>query len=463
MTELTASRKVQDTLIKSARYEIVLIGMMVSRPRVIDYVASAIDSRHFLDQAISRLFTRLCDMRSAGSTVNQSSASVAFAALFARDGLKMGREFSSESIQDMKEAFDLWYVSNFESGKNNDPTYCWQYAIEAVIEGYRIRQLLKLSDDVRNQLHAGIYSTGEVIEKAEAKLKAVSIVDTNQDTLTLSQAMTSVINDAVRHKDSNEVVKFVKWGTAALDQVCGPIVGSTLTIVAARPGVGKTILGVQIAMHNTHLKKSLLFCSLEMSHDQIAHRVIAAKTSISSADLQLNRLDKQDIVQIGELADSWGPLPFSVYAPTESVTVESIAAKARYMATEPNGLTAIVIDYLSLIRLPSGKQELRDKLGDAAKKLRNLAKELGVPVVLLCQLNRQATTGLPTAAQIADSDQIQRHADTIVLIHDQQRDDDFCLIVAKNRAGKVGLIDASREAKNCRFVTAGDNRFNEFD
>ena len=445
----------------SKRYEVVLIGMMVNRPSLIDYIESKLRQEHFYDRAIGKLYLRLCDMRAAGSTINRETAAKAFASIVAKAGYKMGREATSDDILQMQRTFDSWYHDNFDTGYNRDPTLCWQYAIKQVVEGFKRRTLMQIAEKIHEDLRGAIIEPDEIIERLQSSLSSVEQVTIEDETKSVSKVIADVAIKAKTLKDQQREIKFMRFGATDLDRLTGPMIGGTLTVIAARPGVGKTILGIQTAMHNSSLGKSMLFASLEMSHEQLSQRIITAKTPIKGNDLRLNRLHENEIKTIADLAADYEGFPFSVYAPSESVTIEAISAKARFMVGEPDGLSAIIVDYLGLIRLPSGRQELRDKLGDAAKKLRNLGKELGVPILLLAQLNREAaktnTKGRskpPEPSQIADSDQIQRHADNIVLIH--QDGNRFPIIVAKNRAGERGVVDSERDAKGCRFITAGD-------
>lgn len=251
----------------------------------------------------------------------------------------------------------------------------------------------------------------------------------------------------------------VPTGLTDLDRLTGGFQPGTLNIIAARPARGKTVLVMQMAVAAATAGFKGICFSLEMPPEAVVQRAILADAEV----------DKWDDLKYAtrETADrSWGriltasgrlsglPLWFDS---RESPTLTQIRAHCRkYHAT--TGLDFVVIDYLQRIPVDP-KVDRHIAIGDIAQSLKNLSRQLKIPVIAACQLNRDAEEKRPTMADLAESGRIEREADTVSFLHPEDLQgwttQDFPqlhLFLDKHRAGPCDKLTLSFEKKYARFV-----------
>lgn len=224
-----------------------------------------------------------------------------------------------------------------------------------------------------------------------------------------------------------------------------------LVVLAARPSVGKTAFSVQAAIAASRAGHEVLFMSLEMSGVQLADRVQAHIARVDASGIRNPKLlDDADFTRLFNAAAEIAELPLHIDE-TSGLTVEAIGARARQVnATKRLGL--IVIDYLSQIKPPRANST-NDGIQEITRALKALAKELQVPILLLCQLNRDADGHRPTLKSLRDSGAIEQDADVVIFLH---RPDDANrryaeLIIAKQRNGVCDDLGLDTDMKHMTF------------
>ena len=280
--------------------------------------------------------------------------------------------------------------------------------------------------------------------------------------VTAKEAAARAIDHIERMHVAGDGMEGVSTGWPSLDKLTRGLEASSLIILAARPSMGKTTFGVQLAQQvAAKADKPVLIFSLEMSVDALGLRMISS----------LGRLD-HDKVRSGKLEgdEEWSNLTLSVNKMAAlklhiddqaGLTVQDIIVRAKRFHREQGGLSLIVIDYLGMIAL-SGKVENQNiGIGKITAALKGLAKSLKVPVVLLSQLNRnleQRPNKRPIMADLRDSGSIEQDADLIAFIYrdevyypDSQDQGTAELIVAKHRNGECGTLRFTFLGKYCRF------------
>lgn len=220
-----------------------------------------------------------------------------------------------------------------------------------------------------------------------------------------------------------------------------------LYVLAARPGCGKTSLGQQFAEAIAAENVGTLFVSLEMGHDEIATRYLSRDLRINSKAIGNHcTTDSEDQV-IGRSASDAGQLPFFVSCPRTPrlMTTESIVAESRLMAAT-RGVSLVVIDYLQIIEPSQRGQSEYDKVTAATRRLKQLSRELNIPIVLLSQLSRKGDEGgsvrEPRLSDLRSSGSIEQDADGVLFLHDINQTSmgpsrNVELIVAKMRGGEL--------------------------
>lgn len=244
---------------------------------------------------------------------------------------------------------------------------------------------------------------------------------------------------------------YCKTGFFDLDrQLGGGMFRSEVYIIGARPGMGKTTLGINIAQNIVNRGGSVLFISLEMSAPQIEAKRISLETKIRYTDLMAGRISPEQEFQLYDWIADNKSRPF--YLATKPMTVGEIGRKARQIGN----VSCIIIDYMGLISCSDdSRQKPRyEQLTEISAALKATAKALNIPILALCQLNRESTTRSDkrsTMADLRDSGAIEQDAGAIILLHrpdyytnkesgEAPEVEEIELNVAKNRHAEPGIV-----------------------
>lgn len=247
---------------------------------------------------------------------------------------------------------------------------------------------------------------------------------------------------------------------ADLDHLIHGLAADRLYIVAARPGVGKTLIGQNLAMHwALRHRLPVFFASLEMANTELGTRVIAQAAQVNLSSLQeakVSELQWQDIER---------NLPAAMNAPVHLCadgmqTVDSIRANAREIQRR-HGLGLVVVDYLQIVTPRNDRAPREQQVAEISRRLKLLAKELHVPVVAMTQVKRPPTTNgdtppRPSMADLRESGAIEQDADAVLILHipDEKQAHTAELYVAKARAGRKGIVNLTMRTKWATVVPA---------
>lgn len=231
-------------------------------------------------------------------------------------------------------------------------------------------------------------------------------------------------------------------GMLDLDQLTCGLHNEELTIIGARPGMGKTTFALQIADYIAKKKIPVMFISLEMSEEQIITKLIAKETRINSTKMRLGTLTDQEAVKVYEAGAELEEK--SLYITSNLRTIQQIEVEARKMKNKKN-IGLIIIDYIQLIK-SSQKFNLREQeVADITRTLKLLTLELKIPIIGLCQLNRNATRQEPMLSDLRESGAIEQDADNVIFIYQEEETDVAAPVVtiklAKQRAGTTGKVN----------------------
>lgn len=257
---------------------------------------------------------------------------------------------------------------------------------------------------------------------------------------------------------ANPDFAFCRTGYSSLDRMLGGgMFRQGMYIIGARPGMGKTTLGINIAENIAKRGSEVLFVSMEMSRTQIMAKRIAITGGVSYTKLMNGSLTEKGLYDAVTTASTLSERPFSLVDKSK-MTVVDIGRAARQV----KDLSAIVVDYLGLVKPEDTKanKPRYEEMTDISADLKALAKLLGLPIIVLCQLNREnASTSdkRPQLQHLRDSGAIEQDADGVILLHRPEyysKDklaEDYVppdveaieLIVAKNRHGETGIVKLS--------------------
>jgi replicative DNA helicase len=265
----------------------------------------------------------------------------------------------------------------------------------------------------------------------------------------------SLIWDAMATIESiyknKSTVSGVPSGFYKLDEMTNGFQPSDLIIVAGRPSMGKTALCLNIAAHIGIEKKiPVAFFSLEMSKEQLAYRLISSETGISSNQIRNGMIPRSDWARLSTVAGNIAEGKLFI-DDTPAMTILEIRAKARRLKAQED-IQIVIIDYLQLVRGLTRTDSREREISEISRSLKNLARELKIPVIALSQLNRgveMRSDRRPQLSDLRESGAIEQDADVILFIyrdevyHKDKEDNKGTaeLIIGKQRNGPTGKID----------------------
>ena len=260
----------------------------------------------------------------------------------------------------------------------------------------------------------------------------------------------------------------VPSGFTGLDERTAGFQPGELTILAARPAMGKTSFALSIARNAAATSGFPILCfSLEMSADQLAERMLCSEAAVDSTALRRGQLQRQDLTNLTYAADTLSKAPIMI-DDTPALTLRDLRASARrFMADKnlrgekPFGL--IIIDYLQLMQGSRGKsnQNREQEISEISRGLKILSKEVSCPIIALSQLNRSLESRPDKRPQLADlreSGAIEQDADLILFIYrdvvynkETEHPNVAEVIIGKNRHGAMGTVESHFEGRFTRF------------
>lgn len=241
-------------------------------------------------------------------------------------------------------------------------------------------------------------------------------------------------------------------GITDLDKMICGLHKQELTIIGARPGVGKTTLALQIAEHIAERGTETAIISLEMSDTQVIQKLISRRARINSYKMRMGTLETKELEQIGVVSAEIAELP--IHLITKARTIQHIENIARKLKNK-NNLGLMVIDYIQLIKNKGKFNSREQEVADITRTLKLLSLELNIPIIGLCQLNRNAARQEPTLADLRESGAIEQDADNILFLYQEAESTetivDITLKLAKQRAGEIGKINLKFNKANSEF------------
>lgn len=276
------------------------------------------------------------------------------------------------------------------------------------------------------------------------------------------------INDAIRevydHLDELAAnpgkLPGIPTGFSLLDQYIGGLNKSDLVLMAARPGMGKTAIALNMALNAARKSgKTVVIFQLEMSKEQLATRLLSSEALVDSKKLRMGNLNDDDWQRMAGATDVLQRLPILIDE-NSGITVPEMKAKCRRLGKD---LGLIVIDYLQLMHTPKHTDNRVQEVAEISRSLKIMAKELNVPVLCCSQLSRgpeSRSDKRPMLSDLRESGSIEQDADIVLFIY---RDDYYNqesetknaaeLIVAKNRHGETGTVELQWMGQFTSFAT----------
>ncbi len=403
----------------AARNEEALVGSVLLDPSRLDAVPHMTSSQ-FLDPQLGSIFD-ICRKRyEAGHKIDP--------VLVLHDSQAAGIDVSAAEIAKLftavpHAAHARWYGDN-------------------VVEADRLRQLAEVSAHLSSSIGDPTKNADAIISEIESSLEVLRR-ETQAQAVSLHEAGNRLIAEC---RASANRKRSAETGITSIDCRMGAMMPGEMIVLAARPAVGKTAFAFQVSKHNATLQRSCLFVSLEMRSEELAARVFGGQSSVSSSDIRSRSLIESQETELRRAVDSSIDQPIYIFDPSMA-SIRDIRAQAR----AHGDLSLIVIDYLSLVS-PADKRAPRwEQVSHISRCIKQLAKELKVPILALQQLSRDADGAIPRLSHLRESGAIEQDADIVCFLHFEKQNSKHQFIVAKHRHGPTSVTDLSFEPRLCLF------------
>jgi replicative DNA helicase len=332
-----------------------------------------------------------------------------------------------------------------------------------VAEKAMLRRLVEAGTRVVQYGYAGAEGAevAQVVDRAQAEVYAVTDGRTSEDFVVLEDLLQPTMDEIDAIASQGGVARGVPTGFTELDEVTNGLHPGQMIVVAARPGVGKSTLGLDFLRSCSikHRMASIVF-SLEMSKTEIVMRLLSAEAKIKLADMRSGHMSDDDWTKLARRMSEISEAPLFI-DDSPNLTMMEIRAKSRRLAQKAD-LRLIVIDYLQLMSSGKKVESRQQEVSELSRNIKLLAKELSVPVVAMSQLNRgpeQRTDKKPQLSDLRESGSIEQDADMVVLLNrpdaferDDPRGGEADLIIAKHRAGPTKTITVAHQLHLSRFT-----------
>lgn len=301
----------------------------------------------------------------------------------------------------------------------------------------------------------------ELLDVAESEIFALSQAFLHRDFVALRDILAISFERLEKVIKSGGDTRGVPTGFKGLDKKLAGMQDSNLLILAARPGMGKTTFALNMAMHiGLHEKIPIGFFSLEMSKEELVDRLLVGQADIDAWSLKTGRLSDDDYSRLTQAMGELSEAPIYI-DDTPGASVLEMRTKARKMKVEKD-LQLIIVDYLQLA-VPGKRFDSRvQEVGYISQNLKNLARELQIPVLALSQLSRQIehrSGGKPQLSDLRESGSIEQDADVVMFLYSDDENSELVdnnkrlvkLLVAKHRNGPTGDVELIFRGDRVRF------------
>lgn len=325
-----------------------------------------------------------------------------------------------------------------------------KFYAEIVAEKAALRRLIKVNEEIASACYAGKDSVDEIMEDTEKKIFQVLQRKTNDDFVPIKDVVLNALDKIEAASRTKGNVTGHATGFIDLDYKTAGFQNSDLILIAARPSMGKTAFMLNIAEYMAfHSNETVAIFSLEMSKEQLVNRLFSLESHVEAQNLRTGNLSDSDWSSLIEAAGIIGKSNL-IIDDTPGISVANLRSKCRKYKLEHN-LGIIMIDYLQLMTGSRRAESRQQEISDISRSLKEIARELQVPVVALSQLSRaveQRPDHRPMLSDLRESGAIEQDADVVMFLyrddyynHDTDKKNVAEVIIAKQRNGSIGTVE----------------------
>ena len=440
----------------SAEAERALLGALIIKPEAFDNIGGSISSSDFYYKEHQHIFSAISSMYMQNRVI---------------DIVTLVNALVEQGDKD--EAGGMQYIASLA---NSVPTTANVRDYAKIVKDKAVlRSLIKTCDRISETAYDESEPVRAIIDSAEQAIFDISHNNETKDFKHIRDVLQTVYKDIETLSETGGATDGAKTGFSALDRVLIQMGKGDLVIVGARPGMGKTSFALNIATNVAKTKKAVAIFNLEMSAEQLVHRLLSSEALIDSSKLRTGQLKPEDWDNLASVASSLSGCEIYI-DDTSAITATEMKSKLRRI---PN-LGLVVIDYIGLMQSTSNTDNRAQQVGEISRSLKIMAKDLGIPIVCCAQLNRGTETRSgeggkkPSLADLRDSGSIEQDADIVLFLY---RDEYYSaikgtnnedpntpsnantaeIIVAKNRHGSVDNVKMGWIGQFTKFRTLEDD------
>lgn len=344
-----------------------------------------------------------------------------------------------------------------------DPTYYktnMESYIAIVKEKAALRRIITFADDTMRRAYEAKDPADSIIGSASEGLSEISDLKTDEGLVKIEDTIQETFDYMNEMAMNPGSITGITTGFRDLDRQLSGLQNSDLVLLAARPSVGKTALGINIGLNAALAGKKVAVFSLEMSRRQILQRIMSMVTSIDLQSIISGNIEQEEwqilITKLPELKN------LDMYVDdTASISLTELRAKTKRLKQD-QGVDLVIIDYLQLMTTDSQRVENRQQeISNISRGLKGLAKELNIPVLALSQLSRKSeerSDKRPMLSDLRESGAIEQDADVVLFLYrddyyheDSEKQNIAEVIIAKHRNGPTGTVELVWKGEFTKF------------
>ncbi len=421
-----------------------LLGSALINKEAADRLMEAIDSNDFYAPANESIFISMKELFDSGQPIDVVTVSEKL--LGDKKAKIPGPQYFDRLLSDLPSS------GHFEK------------YIDIVLEQSNRRKLLSASSRIDKLAYSLDKPISEVIDEAEQSIFSASDEAIGQGLIPVSEVVGPSVDLIEEIESLGTGMSGLATGFRDLDAKLAGLQSSNLIVIAARPSMGKSSLAINIATNvaknnrDENTKNVVAVFSLEMSKEELVQRVLFSEAKVTSGDARKGQLGPEKWQRVVDAASRVHSLPI-YFDDASVVTVTDIRAKSRRLKSR-RGIDLIIVDYLQLMEGSSGDNR-QQEIANISRNLKNLAKELDVPIIAVSQLNRAAEARedkRPRLGDLRESGAIEQDADIVMMLY---RDDYYDpaselkgiaeVNIVKNRSGETGKISMNFQKEFTQF------------
>ncbi|QQG47294.1 MAG: replicative DNA helicase [Candidatus Woesebacteria bacterium] len=419
----------------SADAEASVIGALLLDKNAVVAIADFLRAEHFYDERNGLIYQAILDLYSERIPI---------------DVLTVSERLKKKKL--LKKVGGVTYLTNVV---NVVPTSSHIEHYGKIIKDHSTkRSLMEASSRLMKYSTDDALSAEELLDKAESEIFSLTQKHLSQSFTSVKNALADSFDRLDElHKQAGGL-RGVPTGFSDLDNLLAGFQKSNLIILAARPGVGKTSLALNIGQNLAVAhKRPVGFFSLEMSREELVDRLLVAQADIDAWKLKTGKLDENDFTSLSNAMGELAEAPFYI-DDTPALSILEMRTKARRLQVE-FGIDLLIIDYLQLARSRNLENRVQE-VSEISQGFKNIARELKIPVLALSQLSRgveQRGTKRPVLSDLRESGSIEQDADVVMFLwkEDDEAPENIVLDIAKHRNGPLGQIKFYFKGDRIRF------------